>query len=429
MKLNLLITTFNRPAYLEKCFNSLMKVKYPDGCSIMIVDDASSDQKTIDLINEFNPSVNVQRFQNSKNSGIRQSIKFGYDKAFESAEIVINLDGDMIVKPDFIVRLLELKKQFPDNIVSGINCTMLNARGEQRNPIIKEHEGYSLKQAVAGQNLCINKDNYEKYIKPILSIDGNWDHNASIASMKDKKPIVVCVPSVSQHIGMNSSMGHSIYEPADRADDYKMLSLSDVTLLGTDAKNPRGIKRAAEISQRDISFGDVKIITDTLYDGREDYSKYYIKELNSLVDTSHVLIIHYDGYILNWEAWDNSWLQYDYIGALWEWYKDDKMNGNGGFSLRSKRLLEVLANDDVITEFHPEDHVICRTYRRYLEKTYDIKFAPDNVCRKFSIEAYNSNDRLYKGQFGFHGFHCDLRDVHESLRPQRFDFNKMKAVR
>lgn len=86
-----------------------------------------------------------------------------------------------------------------------------------------------------------------------------------------------------------------------------------------------------------------------------------IKELNKYIETSYVLIIQYDGFILNPDAWTDEFLEYDYIGAPW-WYTDDCNVGNGGFSLRSKKLLEILANDDSILETHPEDHHICRTY-------------------------------------------------------------------
>ena len=412
MKITLLITTYNRPQYLEKCLASLMKAKYPKGCSIMIVDDASNNERTIELINEFEPGVKVSRFQNPSNSGIKSSLKFGFERAFtDGADLVINLDGDAIVKPEFITKLIELKKRHGDKICSGFNCN------NTVNPILETGEYWVIRKHHNGINICINKSDYENYIIKGLEGKDNWDFSSTSSN-----GCAIACPSVVQHIGYESSMRHG--NTPDIACDFYQLELPNVTLLGTDHKNPKGILRADAISQRDIKFGKTCIVTDKLYDGREAYSKFYIKELAPFITTSHVLIIHYDGYVLNWEAWDNSWLQYDYIGALWEWYKDDHMNGNGGFSLRSKKLLDILAKDEVITEFHPEDHVICRTYRRYLEKTYDIKFAPDDVCRKFSIEAYAHTDNIYKDQFGFHGFNVDFRNVPIALRPERFDFNK-----
>ncbi len=193
------------------------------------------------------------------------------------------------------------------------------------------------------------------------------------------------------------------------------IQLPDVVLFGIDAHNPSGILRAAEICQREIEFGAVKIITErlfpgaTLEEGRRNYSRFMIKELTNHFHTSHVLTIHADGYIQNPSAWDPEWLQFDFIGASW-WFKDNMNCGNGGFSLRSKRLCDILASDDHINIFHPEDSQICRYYRPYLVEKYGIKFAPEEVANRFSIEAYGiislGEANHYKDQFGFHGPHC-----------------------
>jgi hypothetical protein len=215
--------------------------------------------------------------------------------------------------------------------------------------------------------------------------------------------------------------------------DFYSLYLPDVTLFGIDAHNPHGIRRAAEICQRNVRFGAVNIITTrqfpgaTLNEGRTNYSRYIIKELDKQFDTSHVLIIHPDGYILNWRAWDKDWLQFDYIGATWN-YKDNKNVGNGGFSLRSKKLQHILATDKAIKAFHPEDDVICRQYRDYLEQKYDIRFAPEEVANRFSIEAYGANTfpggNRYSGQFGFHGYHVDYSTAAAYGVPQDIIFKK-----
>jgi hypothetical protein len=77
-------------------------------------------------------------------------------------------------------------------------------------------------------------------------------------------------------------------------------------------------------------------------------------------------------------------LQYDYVGAPWR-YNDGNNVGNGWFSLRSKKLLDILAHDPHIVETHPEDDCICRVYGDYLRSKW-IKFAPEEVAKKFSIE-------------------------------------------
>jgi hypothetical protein len=43
---------------------------------------------------------------------------------------------------------------------------------------------------------------------------------------------------------------------------------------------------------------------------------------------------------VNPAAWDPEFLDWDYIGAKWFWAEAGKRVGNGGFSLRSYKLLE-----------------------------------------------------------------------------------------
>jgi len=127
------------------------------------------------------------------------------------------------------------------------------------------------------------------------------------------------------------------------------------------------------------------------------YSYLVVKELNEFVDTDFVMLFQNDGFIDNVDNWTDRFLDYDYIGAPW-WYKDHNNVGNGGFSIRSKKLLETLANDKHIEKVVPEDHHICRTYGDYLTENHGIKFAPEELALRFSVEHGH-----YKNQFGFHG--------------------------
>lgn len=189
------------------------------------------------------------------------------------------------------------------------------------------------------------------------------------------------------------------------------LYLPDVTLFGCDAAHTEGMKRAADICQRQIQFGDVVIITERMFpgatreEGRRNYSEFIFKKLTNYFTTSHVLVINDDGYIQSPFAWNDEWLKFSYIGACWDWYNEHQ-NGNGGFSLRSKELCDILAKDETMTDTHPEDDRIGRRYRPYLEKQYGIKFAPVEVCKKFSIEGWGLRQEfnVWNGEFGYHGF-------------------------
>lgn len=147
---------------------------------------------------------------------------------------------------------------------------------------------------------------------------------------------------------------------------------------------------------------------------RNDYSWFMFKELHKHVKTSHVLIIQYDGFAVNQQAWTDVFYDYDYIGAPIHLYNPvlgdigDKRSygftvGNGGFSLRSKKLLDILGTDEflkpLINNFVCEDLAICIEHKDYLIKKYDIKFAPIDVALRFSMESVQG--QIYS--LGFHG--------------------------
>lgn len=189
-----------------------------------------------------------------------------------------------------------------------------------------------------------------------------------------------------------------------------MQNLETVSLVIVDCLDKFKALTAIERSKRDIRFKEVLFFSDkengiapvVLIDkitSKQEYSRFLIKELYKYLTGTHCLIIQYDGYVLNPTIWNPEWLQYDYIGARWNFYHDDMTVGNGGFSLRSKRLQEIIATDPEITILHPEDHIICRTYRDYLVKKYDIKYAPPEVADIFSDE----NSHFKHKTFGYHG--------------------------
>ena len=406
----LIITIYNRPEYLKKCFDSILKADLPENLSIYLVDDNSSDPKVKELWEDFSiklpEHIAITYWKNEGQMGIAKSLLSAIEGVFNlNHNYVINLDGDAIVKPNFITRLIELKKKHKENIISGFHMET------PRNPVVNVFDDHYTKRCGNGINLCFDKPLYEKFIKMGLQSPGNWDYNTSVNCQRGRASFIVSKPSVVQHIGHISSMGHHHFGPSDYAQDFQQLELPMVTLFGINAANPEGLLRAAEISRRDIKFGAEKIITERLFpgdtreQGRENFSRFMIKDLTNQIQTEHVLVIDVDGYVINWEAWDDDFLQYDYIGAPWLFHKEH-MVGNGGFSLRSKKLLQILANDETINEYHPEDHMICRKYRKYLETKYGIKFAPVEVAMRFSFEGWGLTEeyKQYGGSFGFHGY-------------------------
>jgi len=168
--------------------------------------------------------------------------------------------------------------------------------------------------------------------------------------------------------------------------------------------------RAIQYSIKDIEFKEVLFFTDVhifvpsgvttciipTINSKEEYCNFLVNKVIDYVKTDYLLVIQWDGFVLHPESWTDKFLEYDYIGATWG-YQDPWRVGNGGFSLRSRALMDIVRNDINIDLIFPEDHHICRTYRPYLEYI-GIKYAPENVANLFAVEC---NGKLDK-QFVFH---------------------------
>ena len=435
MKVGLLICSYNRPKYLRQCLESVKRADLPDNTIILIVDDNSDNQETKELLSQFRPyqAILVVLYRKDARRGIADSIKIGSEYLFSNgAEVVINIDSDAVVRNDFISVLLRLHKGWPDRIITGFNCKTKNKDGSERHRILEQGVGFNMKRTVGGINMLFSKETRDKYLAPALqksiSEGGNWDYFATKSAYENGFPTICAEPSVVQHIGFESSMGHSSGgEPPDVADDFKPIHLDTVTLIGVDCVNVDRLIRAADISCKGVEFAEVTLLSSIPSDDprvvsikhlptKTAYSEFMVKELANYIFTKHILVIQYDGFVLNPYAWRREWLQYDYIGAPWMWYDDGKNVGNGGFSFRTRRLHDILAGDNNIipinepgvTTNKEEDHCIARLYRSYLENTHGVKFAPIQEALKFSIEGWRSKNKTWNGEFGFHGHTADI---------------------
>jgi len=200
-----------------------------------------------------------------------------------------------------------------------------------------------------------------------------------------------------------------------------MLDLPGVTLCCVDTANHALAARALRRSAIGIRFARSLFITDRRVDepgievrtiapltSRDDYSRFVLASLLDHVDTPHVLLVQWDVYALNAAAWRSDFLDCDYIGAKWFWAPEGQRVGNGGFSLRSRRLLEALRDPRIVLT-EAEDVTICRTFRTLLEREHAIRFATESQADRFAFEAAYPIGL----PFGFHGLYNFCRVVPE----------------
>ena len=99
------------------------------------------------------------------------------------------------------------------------------------------------------------------------------------------------------------------------------------------------------------SFKELKIIKIEPLKSFKDYNHFIIYHLHRYIKSSHILLVQWDGFVVNGRKWEEEFLSYDYIGAPFipraknysysrDKYGDFYSIGNGGFSLRSLTLLK-----------------------------------------------------------------------------------------
>ena len=215
---------------------------------------------------------------------------------------------------------------------------------------------------------------------------------------------------------------------------FKKKKLSDVTLLAVSSIEIDHAQDSLKISSYEIEFASIKFLTSKKPKINfpeieyieipeidiNGYNKIMINDLHKYFDTSHCLIVQSDSFVVNPNEWTNEFLKYDYIGAPWTKTINPKKNlqidlkknrvGNGGFSLRSKKLAEATKNINLSELNLPlitEDVVTCHyLYEDLIKK--DISFAPIELASKFSVEHVETNKEFGIGPgnvFGFHGKH------------------------
>lgn len=194
-----------------------------------------------------------------------------------------------------------------------------------------------------------------------------------------------------------------------------MTRIFDTTLIAVDCTDKvhlasRAIKRSLE----ECEFPAVKLLTHDMSQpfavkipritSLEGYSKFMMRELHRYVDTTHALIVQWDGFPICAEAWTDEFLEYDYGGAP---FQPSDTVGNGGFGIRSKRLMEACPKLPEGSD-HAEDAAISVRFRSELE-AQGMKFMPAPLARRLSFEGRAFDGQEWRGvpnkwenSFGFH---------------------------
>jgi predicted O-methyltransferase YrrM len=197
--------------------------------------------------------------------------------------------------------------------------------------------------------------------------------------------------------------------------------IDNCTLFAVDCVQPELAIKALEKTCEQLSFKEVIFFSDIkpkIFNEKfkfqqidkisslDEYSEFMLTKLTDFIDTEFCFSVHHDGFVINPDLWDDRFLECDYIGAPWprnaHFIIEGKRVGNGGVSIRSKKLMEYVKT---IPQRGHEDTVICVNLRSHLEDKGFV-FAPLEVAAKFSVELpCDDLNQNTSNTFAFHGKH------------------------
>lgn len=193
-----------------------------------------------------------------------------------------------------------------------------------------------------------------------------------------------------------------------------MKHIDKVTLVAVATTEVNATAKALLYSTRYLSFDKVLLISNynpdtscTIYEhiaiqpfeSVAEWGKFVVFELHKYIQTDHIILIHADGFIVNPQAWNDEFLNYDYIGAPWPIPKDvfsyrdhfgNIIRVGNSVSLRSLKLLKLpleigLDWNAADHGFFHEDGFLC-VQNRHILQSHGANYAPFNVACQFSRE-------------------------------------------
>ena len=130
------------------------------------------------------------------------------------------------------------------------------------------------------------------------------------------------------------------------------LSLKEVTLVCFDTRNVEVALESMNSSLSQVKFAESVLFTSKVLCSEDvinkakmldiklefvseiksitEYSYFILTKLDKYIHTKFCLLTQWDSWVIDSKFWDSDFLNYDYIGAIWPHYSENKI-GNGGF--------------------------------------------------------------------------------------------------
>lgn len=422
--------------YLEKNFQIFLKQTFKN--FEVVISDHSKNDLIYNLCKKYDDKLDIKYHLNTKNYGSSSANLNNAIKKAEGKLIKILFQDDFLYHENSLKEIVDNFNLKKDNwlITACEHTTDGNNFFRKFYPRYNKYIYLGLNTISSPSVLTIKNKNRILFDQKLIWLM-DCDYYKRLHDNFGKPKIINKINAVNR-VG-NHQVSHSMVNKVIKTKEIiyilkkyffkkPKIELNNVSLVAVSSiKIPETIK-ALKKSMRKINYKEAILISHEKpknlpsniifkkchnIDSLDKYSKFMLYDLYKYINSEFTLIAQYDGYVINPHKWKNVFLNYDYLGAPWpknKFYSPEDENirvGNGGFSLRSKRVLEFFDKHKIPFnskgyEFLNEDGMICNYYKNKMENE-GIKFSPVKIASLFSRELF-CNDYFNKNSFGFHRY-------------------------
>lgn len=294
---SIIIPCFNQGVYLNECIDSIKNQTY-DNIEIVLVNDASTDGVTENIINEFKSikikNRNIAIIHNEKNLGLPGTRNEGINASI--GEFILPLDADDKISSNFISSCVSEIIKGKKDIIRGRTLFFGSRTGEW------VHKPYNFKvlkyENVAPCTCLFKKIHWEEvggYKEDMVNGYEDWEfwinmgkHGHTMGDCKEaifyyrqkSKSMVVESNKIRSMLQHNIRMMHKdLYKP----EDLQLYKIGDKKKLAmvTMAEGPNYKKMFEEVSERRMREYARKIGADFIvWDNHDGYQYHVFKKLD-----------------------------------------------------------------------------------------------------------------------------------------------------
>ena len=99
--ISVIVPYYNSEKYIKQTITSILNQTFPY-YEILIIDDGSTDQKSLDKLEEIQKLDKRIKVFHKKNEGLATTRDFGAGKSAETCKYLMFLDDDDLIEPTFL---------------------------------------------------------------------------------------------------------------------------------------------------------------------------------------------------------------------------------------------------------------------------------------------------------------------------------------